>query len=160
MVAGWAGLVLFTMLLGQASCRVCASCLANCLATGQMLCVLISPLSPSKHKSFTSLVERSLLYGPCLSAVVGSRTVCTFLFLIWAVGVSSSCGGLLWSREWRFVPAVSISFPLFLESSRRCLLVGARIRAWLPPAGWAVFPAGVSGFLRRRPLRPLEVFFL
>jgi hypothetical protein len=93
----------------------------------------------------------------------GLPNACTFLFLIWAVGGvffrSSLCGGLLWSRECRFHPAISICFSLCLESSRRCLLLGGRIRPCLPPVGWAVFPAGISGFLCRRPLRPLEVFF-
>jgi hypothetical protein len=128
--SGWASLVLFTMLSGQASCRV---------ATGQMLRVFVSLLSPSKRKSFASLAGRSLLCGQFLSAAVGSRTACTFLFLIWAVGGvffwSPSCGSLLGSREWRFVPAVSISFPLLLGSSRRCLLC-RRSTPFLPAAGW------------------------
>jgi hypothetical protein len=71
-----------------------ASCLVNCFATGQMLRVVVSLLlSPSKCKSFTSLTGGHLLCGPYLSVAVGFRTASTFLFLIWAVEVSSS--GLL-----------------------------------------------------------------
>jgi hypothetical protein len=125
----------FMMLLGQASCRVRASCFANLLATGQHVRVFVNLLSSSKRKRFTSLVGGAFLCGPRLSVALGSRAACTF-----------------WSFRSPF---------LFFWEARAaaCLSALCPILGCRRLGGW-LFLQGFPRLLRRRPPRPLEVLFL
>jgi hypothetical protein len=141
------------MLLGQASCRVRASCFANLLATGQHVRVFVNLLSSSKRKRFTSLVGGAFLCGPRLSVALGSRAACTFSFL-W----SSSWGSLLGSED-LFWPFRS-PFLFFWEArAAACLSALCPILGCRRLGGW-LFLQGFPRLLRRRPPRPLEVLFL
>jgi hypothetical protein len=157
MVVGWAGLILFTMLLARPLAGCVLTIWRTALPPAKCICCRRPYVNPSP----------GWLVGPCYMG-----HVCRPL---WAPELPLRFSFL--SGQWGCLLVVSFLRKLARESgveicSDRLDLLSSscgelpvlpacrRSTLFLPPAGWAVVHAGVSRFLRRPPLHPCEVFFL